>query len=140
MLEPVDAAIGAGIIDSTTPNSSAYHHRRGLWHGYVLDNDGRQRPDPQLVQRPYTREEAVLLLLDAMLAVYRDLPDMATDTIRELADGRDGRALPVDSIMSADGNGPDDAVNLWVTETGSDRENRLRVISALLALREAVLA
>jgi hypothetical protein len=108
--------------------------------GYGVPPDERSRIEPEIVERPHTDEERVLLLLDVMLAVYRDLPDLRTETVRVLTDGFQGRVAVPEQIVTALDEGDEEAVIPWQPETAAGVQNRQRVIGALTALRQAVVS
>lgn len=90
--ESVDTAIRDRISESVNPGSSAYHRRGEVWAGgFSYDDDGSAQPNPQIVEREYGQQERILLLVDSILGVYRDLPDIETETLRVLNQGFDGR-------------------------------------------------
>jgi hypothetical protein len=137
----VDAAVAEGHAESVTEGSSSHYRRRGgSPFGYGVRPDERSRIEPEIVERPYTGEERVLLLLDAMLTAYRELPDLRAETVRVLTDGFQGRvAVPERSVTALDED-DEEAVIPWQPETAAGVQNRQRVIGALTALRQAVVS
>jgi len=120
-------------------SSSHYQRRGGALFRYGLRPEERSRIEPEIVQRPYTDDERVLLLLlDAMLAVYRELPDIRAETVRVLTDGFQGRAVVPDQIVTVLDEDNEEDVLLWQPELVGGLENRQRVVGALTALRRAV--
>ncbi|GIF48192.1 hypothetical protein DFJ67_3521 [Asanoa ferruginea] len=139
VVQAVDAAVAEGHADSATAGGSSYYQRRGGYmYGYGVRPDERSRVEPEIVERPYTDQERVLLLLDAMLAVYRDLPNLRAETVRVLTDGFRGRVPVPEQIVTALDEGDDDIVVAWQPETAAAVQNRQRVVGALAALRQAV--
>jgi hypothetical protein len=139
--ESVDAAVAEGFAESFTEGYSNHNRRRGgSPFGYGVEPDNRARIEPVIVERRYTDQERVLLLLDAMLAVYRDLPAMREETYSVLTDGFQGRVPVPDSIVSLFDEEDPDGVLVWHRESAEDREHRQRIVSVLAALREAVAA
>ncbi|MEU4564317.1 hypothetical protein AB0F72_38545 [Actinoplanes sp. NPDC023936] len=139
VVQAVDAAIAEGHAQSVTEGSSSHYRRRsGSPYGYGIRSDERSRIEPEIVERPYTGEERVLLLLDAMLAVYRDLPNLRTETVRVLTDGFQGRVAVPEQIVTALDEDDEEAVISWRSETAVDAQNRQRVIGSLITLRQAV--
>ncbi|MGC4856344.1 hypothetical protein ACLQ24_23925 [Micromonospora sp. DT4] len=137
VVQAVDAAVAEGFAESVTEGSSNHNRRRGT-SVFGMRPDDRPRIEPQVVQRPYTDEERVLLLLDAMLVVYRDLPGIRAETLRLLTDGFQGRVAIPEQIVTAPDEDTEEAAILWQPESADSVQNRQRVIDALVALRQAV--
>lgn len=141
VVHATDAAVTEGHTESVTEGSSNHNQRRGSSaFGYGLRPDERSRIEPEIVQRPYTDEERVLLLLDAMLGIYGELPDLRAETMRVLTDGFQGRVAVPHQIVTALDEDTEEAVILWQPELAGGRQNRQRVIDALTALRHAVVS
>jgi len=141
IVQAADAAVAEGHAESVTEGSSNHNRRRGDFpFGYGVRPDERSRIEPEIVQRSYTDEERVLLLLDAMLVVYRELPDLRAETVRVLTDGFQGRVTVPDQIATVLDEDTEEAVILWRAESAGDGQNRQRVIGALTALRQAVVS
>jgi hypothetical protein len=139
VVQAVDAAIAENHAESVTEGSSSHYQRRGgSPFGFGIRSDERGGVEPEIVERPYTNEERVLLLLDAMLAVYRDLPDLRAETVRLLTDGFQGRVAVPEQIITALDESDEEAVIPWQPETAAGVQNRQRVIGVLTALRQAV--
>ncbi|WCN81795.1 hypothetical protein [Micromonospora sp. LH3U1] len=139
VVEAVDAAVAEGAADSVTEGSSSHGQRRGgRLFGYGIRPDERSRIEPEIRWRPYTDTERVLLLLDAMLAIYRDLPSLRTETVRVLTDGFQGRVAVPEQIITALDEDNEEAVILWQPDLEADTQGRQRVVGTLIALRAAV--
>lgn len=91
LLETVDAAVEEGVAVFVNEGSSSYRRRGDSWTGFSFDPEPGRRSDPPLRIRAHTVQERVLLLLDAMLNVYRDLPELRAETLRVLGTGWEGR-------------------------------------------------
>ncbi|MFI5914598.1 hypothetical protein [Dactylosporangium sp. NPDC051541] len=142
VVDAVDAALGDGVADSANDGSSAYRQRRGtrIFGHVYYDADPRARPDPQLRVRPYTSEESVLLLIDAMLAVYDVLPSVQAEALSTLRGGWNGRVPVADSVVVRGDGDPEGGEFRMADEPAGQAEQRGRVVAALIALRAEVTA
>ncbi len=139
VVQAVDAAVTEGFAESVTEGSSNHSRRRGTnAFGFGMRPDERSRIEPEIVQRQYTEEERVLLTIDAMLAIYRDLPDIRAETLSVLTNGFQGRVAIPEQIITALDEDDEEAVIHWQPESADEVQNRQRVVSALMALRRAV--
>lgn len=139
VLEAVDATLAEGYAASVNEGSSAYGPRGRDWHyGFAYDGDAAARPNPQIRVRPYTGREGVLILIDAMLAVFDGLPAIHRETLRVLRSGWDGRVPVPDSVTIANDDGGDGFE--LADETEEQLQQRQRVVIALTALRGEVIA
>lgn len=135
----VDAAITEGFAESVAEGSSAHGQRRGgYFFEYGARYDERSRIEPEIVQRPYTDTERVLLLIDAMLAIYDGLPGLRAETVRVLTDGFQGRVPVPEQIVTALDENDEDAVTVWWPGPEVDTQGRQRVVGILRTLRQAV--
>ncbi|MDI6104826.1 hypothetical protein QLQ12_40185 [Actinoplanes sp. NEAU-A12] len=157
VIEAVDAAAREGFTESVNPDSSAYP--RGdddSWpYPFSWQPAPRGRPQVEIRERAYTTQEEVLLLLDAMLAIYRDLPDLCAETIAVLRRGWEGRVPIPDSVVFIDPTPATTEFDSPFTfrraeldrstefalevETEEEQRRRQRVVDSLLALRGEVL-
>ena len=141
LIEQVDAALHDRLAESVNPGSSSYRRRPASWPGAFYEPVKRGRPQLEIRERDYTAEERVLVLLDAMLMVYRDLPNLRDETIAVLSRGWEGRATVPDSVLFTDreyetAEGSDFTLTV---ETEAELGDRQRLVNALLALRGEVL-
>jgi hypothetical protein len=145
VLAAVDTAIHEGFSESVNAGSSSYHERGGSWRsfpGVQFDADSGKRPQPESRERPFTLQERAILLLDALLRVFRDLPQIRQSTIDTLNHGWDGRVPLPDRILFIDDDADGDAESGFSIgpEPAGDATRRQRVVRALVNLRTEVLA
>lgn len=141
LIEQVDSALHDRFAESVNPGSSSYRRRPDSWPGAFYEPAKRGRPQLEIRERDYTDEERVLLLLDAMLTLYRDLPNLRDETVAVLNRGWEGRVTVPDSVLLTDREfetteGSDFTLTV---ETEAELRDRQRLVNALLALRAEVL-
>ncbi|SCL43350.1 hypothetical protein [Micromonospora aurantiaca (nom. illeg.)] len=117
--------------------------RREYFEEWATDRFGRYpaRIDPgkrpataSLRETPFSAPERTLLLIDAMLAVFAQLPALQAETLEALRDGRNGLAPPVNTItLTSGGESPPVPID------GFNREAMARVAESLQRLRAAVI-
>ncbi|MGW3610580.1 hypothetical protein ACWD6N_11930 [Micromonospora sp. NPDC005163] len=94
---------------------------------------GKRPTTASLRETPFSAPDRTLLLIDAMLAVFTQLPAMQADTLEALRDGRNGLAPPVNSVTFTGG---DDETAPF---DDFDGEAMGRVSASLQRLRAAVI-
>lgn len=135
VVSQVDGLIDQGR-DVFDAEESYYHGRRGHSDRYPLVAYGRRPAPAGLRSVPFAPFERTLLLIDAMLTVFTQLPAAQASAVGTLHEGFEGRAPVVDSITFADVD--DDSTIIAITDI-PDADYR-PVVASLLALREAATA
>jgi hypothetical protein len=135
VMSQVDGLVGQGR-DIFVAEESYYQGRRGYSDRYPLAADGRRPAPAGLTSVPFTATERTLLLIEAMITVFTQLPAAQASALSTLRDGFEGRASVAGSIVFAD---IDDGSTI-VALTDIPDANYQSVVASLHALQDAVTA
>ncbi len=131
----VDELIAQGhdVFDTDEPY---YQGRRAHSDRYPMVAYGRRPQQAGLRSVPFTPAERTLLLIDAMITVFTQLPAAQASAVGTLRQGFEGRAPVVDFITSIDAD--DESATIDLTDI-PDADYQ-PVVASLLGLREEVTA
>lgn len=135
VVSQVDGLVGQGR-DVFVAEESYHQGRRGYSDRYPLFADTRRPAPAGLRSVPFTATERTLLLIDAMITVFTQLPAAQASALSVLREGFEGRASVVGSIVFAD---VDDGSAI-VALTDIPDAYYQPVVARLGALRDAVIA
>lgn len=133
VLSQVDGLIAQGH-DVFDREESYFQGRPGYSDRYPLFASGRRPASAGLRSVPFGPTERTLLLIDAMLTVFIQLPAVQAGAVRTLRQGFEGRAPLVGSVVFAD-DGETSAVTA-ISDSGD--VNYEVVVATLRRLREEV--
>jgi hypothetical protein len=135
VVSQVDGLVSQGR-DVFTGHESSFQGRRGYSDLYPLYTSSGRPTSAASRSVAFSPTNRTLLLIDAMLTVFTQLPSMQANAIQTLREGYEGRASVVGSIAFGD-DGPNPEVT--TVSDGSDLNYQVTV-TLLQRLREEVVA